>query len=106
MAGQLLTGYAPSSLYVEGCSGADARSAVIVADSVCGNSESAAETTARRREIGAVKQVIKFHAELRVDAFGNFRIFDDGKVYVGKTRAIEKIPRQISVRSRRRLCES
>src|SRR3984893_19093918 len=103
MAGQLLTGYAPSSLYVEGCSGADARSAVVVADGVRGNSESAAETTAGRREIGAVKQVIKFHAELRVDAFGYFRILDDGKVHVGESRAVKIIARQVAVGSGCRL---
>lgn len=56
--------------------------------------------------MGAIKQVVEFHAELRVDAFGNFRVFDDGKVHVGESRTVEKIARQVAVRPRGWLCES
>src|SRR6202140_4046935 len=99
MAGQLLKGDLQSQLHVESFSGTDARSAVVVANGVRSNSKSAAETTAGRREIGAVKQVVEFHAELRVDAFGYFRILDDGKVHVGESRAVEIIAGQVAVRS-------
>src|SRR6266852_9480615 len=90
---QLLEDNLQAKLQVERFSGAESRCAVPVADRVGGKAEVTAIEIAWRRQIGAIKEVEHFDAELGADAFRDLRILHDGEVNGGIARAVVTVAR-------------
>src|SRR6266446_434595 len=75
-------------LHVERFARPNARRSVVVANRVTGLSEAAAQPTARRRKVDSVEEVVHLDSELRIDAFRDLRVFNDGKVHGRKTGSV------------------
>lgn len=47
-------------------------------------------------EVGVVKEIEGFGAELRVQALGELQVFDDGEVHIGEARSDQRISAQVA----------
>src|ERR1700722_5884342 len=83
-----------TELHVEGFSGADARSAVEVADGVADNTAARSGCTNARSEIHAVEGVERFDAKLSFDPFRDRNVLEHGEVQISETGTVDLVPTQ------------
>src|ERR1700682_1564116 len=95
-----------SKLHIESLSGADARSAVEVADGVGSDADSAAVRAARRSKVRAVEEVEHLDAELRSEALRDLGVLHDREVHRAIAWSVVPVARTSSQRSGSRIGKS
>src|ERR1700676_5423606 len=96
---QLLEDNLQAQLHVERFSGTESWCAVVVADRVGREAQSASDGIARRRQIGAIEEVEHFDAELSAEPFRYSSVLHDREVHGGIAWPIVPVARARSKRS-------
>ena len=79
-----------TELCVEGLAGADAGSAVVVADGVK-ELRASADRSRRRSEVVAIEEVEELGAKLNGDALGDLGVLEDREINIAETGSVEGI---------------